>query len=120
MYKYFTNDDFKGASPSCSISQMSPDLLAKLDRAREVAGIPFVVTSAYRPSSWDIAKGRSGNGAHTRTPGLAVDIRCRNSRERWLIVMAAVAVGFPRIGVAKGFVHLDIDTSLPNPVLWTY
>lgn len=118
MYKYFDDDDFKRATPSCSISDMSPALLAKLDRAREIAGIPFVVTSAYRPSEWDVEKGRSGNGAHTR--GLAVDIRCRNSFERWLIVMAAIAVGFPRIGVAKGFVHLDIDTSLPNPVLWTY
>lgn len=118
MYKFFTNDDFKRSTPSCSISDMSPELLSKLDRAREIAGIPFVVLSAYRSPYWDISKGRSGNGAHTR--GLAVDIRCRNSLERWLIVMAAITVGFTRIGVAKGFVHLDIDTSLPNPVLWTY
>lgn len=118
MYKYFTDDDFKRATPSCSIVQMSPELLQRLDRAREIAGIPFVINSAYRPVAWEHQKGRSGNGAHPR--GLAVDVRCRNSSERWRIVFAALAAGFPRIGVASGFVHLDIDTSLPHPVLWTY
>lgn len=118
MYKYFSNDDFKRAAPSCLISDVSPELLERLDHAREIAGIPFVVNSAYRSPEWEKSKGRSGNGAHTR--GLAVDIRCNSSLDRWRIVFGAIAAGFPRIGVAKGFVHLDIDTSLPCPVLWTY
>lgn len=118
MYKYFSAADFAKASPACFIEDMSPDLLARLDRAREIAGIPFVVSSAFRSSDWERSKGRSGKGAHTR--GLAVDIVCHDSFERYKIVFAAVAAGFPRIGVAKGFVHLDIDTSLSYPVVWTY
>lgn len=117
-YKYFSNDDFQRATPSCNIADMSPALLQRLDRAREIAGIPFVVTSAYRPQEWEKSHGRSGNGAHPR--GMAVDIRCRNSSDRWRIAFAAFAAGFPRIGVARGFVHLDICEDLPHPVLWTY
>lgn len=117
-YKYFCDDDFKRASPSCSICDMSSDFLHVLDRCRETAGIPFVVTSAYRSPSYEKSKGRSGSGAHTR--GLAVDVRCRDNRERWLILFAALACGVCRVGLGSNFVHLDMDSSLPSPRVWLY
>lgn len=117
-YKYFTNDDFKRASPACSIDQMSPDFLAVLDRCRETAGIPFVVNSAYRTKVYETNRGRSGNSAHTR--GLAVDIRCSDSLSRYKIVFAAIACGVARIGIGSTFVHLDMDSSLPHPRIWLY
>lgn len=116
--KYFTNDDFKKASPPCAMSDLSPDFLRKLDRCREIAGIPFIVNSAYRSPAWEKAHGRSGNGAHPRR--VAVDIRCTDSRSRWCILLAAFSVGFRRIGVARSFVHLDDCQELPGPVVWTY
>lgn len=118
MYKYFTNDDFERASPSCAISDMSSDFLHLLDRCRDYAGIPFIVNSAYRSSEYERSKGRSGSGAHTR--GVAVDIRCLTNLDRYRIVSAAVRVGIPRIGIATNFVHLDMDVSLPCPRIWLY
>lgn len=118
MYKYFTDDDFKRASPSCSITQMCPDFLERLDRCREVAGIPFVVNSAYRTPEYEKSKGRSGSGAHTF--GRAADIRCDDSVSRWRIVFAALQVGFMRIGIGKTFIHLDDSVSLPHPCIWLY
>lgn len=116
--KYFNDDDFKRATPSCAISQMCPDFLARLDRARELAGVPFHVNSAYRSPDYEISKGRSGAGAHTF--GRAVDIRCTDSASRWRIVFGALSAGFTRIGIGKRFVHLDDSISLPHPCIWLY
>ena len=118
MAKYFHPSEFKACVPSCSISDMDAAFLEKLDRIRESAGIPLVLNSAYRSPAWEHKQGRSGNSAHTR--GLAVDIRCRTTANRYKIVLAALACGVSRIGVAKTYIHLDVDRSLPQNVIWDY
>ena len=118
MSKYFHPAEFKACVPSCSISDMDAAFLGLLDRVREAAGIPLVLNCAYRSKAWELKQGRSGNSAHTR--GLAVDIRCRTSANRYKIVLAALACGVSRIGVGKTYVHLDADRSLPQNVIWDY
>ena len=118
MYRYFSDKEFKNCSPSCSINDMDKEFMDKLDILREKAGIPLVITSAYRSREWDLSKGRSGNGAHTK--GVAVDIRCNNSHNRFLILKAAFEIGFKRIGIANTFIHVDDDSSLPQEVIWGY
>jgi len=118
MSMYFTASEFRRCTPSCDIGQMSPAFLAQLDRVREAAGIPLVLNCAYRSVAYERKKGRSGNSAHTR--GLAVDIRCNTSANRYKIIRAALECGITRIGVGKTFVHLDSDTSLPQGVIWDY
>lgn len=118
MSRYFSAREFKNCTPSCDISQMDADFLALLDRVREKAGIPLVLTCAYRSKEYDLSKGRSGNSAHTR--GLAVDIRCFSSATRFKIVKAAIECGIRRIGIGKTFIHLDNDFSLPQGVIWDY
>ena len=116
--KHFSESEFKRCDPPCSLQDMSQVLMDKLDSAREAAGIPFVLNCAYRSVAWDKAKGRSGNSAHTR--GLAVDIRCNTSANRFKIVSALLSVGFRRIGIGKSFVHADIDDSLTQDVMFDY
>ena len=118
MSKYFSPSEFKRCDPPCSIDQMDADFLAILDRIREDAGIPLVINCAYRSKAHDLAKGRSGNSAHTR--GLAVDIRCATSASRFKIVEAAIANGITRIGIGKTFVHIDNDATLPQGVIFHY
>ena len=50
----------------------------------------------------------------------AADIQARGSRLRGKILTALRAVGFNRIGIAKSFVHVDIDPALPPEVTWLY
>lgn len=69
--KYFKEEEFNRCSPSCSLQDMKQTTISKLDTAREIAGIPFVLTSAYRSPEHDRSKGRSGTGAHTI--GRAID-----------------------------------------------
>lgn len=118
MAKYFTEKEFNKCSPSCSISDMDSEFMELLDKLRETAGIPLVINCAYRSKEWDKKKGRSGNSAHTK--GVAVDIRCNDSSNRFKIIKAAVELGIPRIGIDGSFIHIDNDPTLPQNVIWTY
>lgn len=116
--KYFRESEFKACAPACSLQDMKQHTMDKLDMARELAGIPFVLTSAYRTPSWDKAKGRTGTGAHTR--GCAVDIRCNTDSNRMKIVDACLKCGFTRIGIGKTYVHVDDDETKTQNIIWHY
>ena len=55
--------------------------------------------------------------------GLAVDIACTNSIDRYELV-EVVQKFFKRIGIVGehlgNFIHLDVDKTKPQEVLWTY
>ena len=116
--RYFNESEFKACFPSCSLQNMKQETMAKLDAAREMAGIPFVLNSAYRSRSYELAKGRTGTGAHTS--GRAVDIRCNRDANRYKIVAACLAVGFTRIGIGKTYIHVDDDPIKTQNVIWHY
>lgn len=114
--RYFSEGEF--ARLGCSLQDMQQDFMRLLDECRSLAGIPFVLTSAYRSPEHNAQVGGVGGSAHTK--GRAADIKAYNGTTRWKIVSAAMRVGFRRIGIGNGFVHLDNDDTLPNPVIFTY
>ena len=114
-YKYFTEEEFLRCKPSSSLYGMSERLLRMLDEARELAGIPFRITSAIRSYDYEIFHGRSGKSSHCI--GKAVDIACSDSHSRLLIVWALLAVGFSRIGIYSRHIHVDND-DLKNDCLF--
>lgn len=118
MSKYFNPSEFKRCTPSCSIDQMDPAFLAKLDQLREKADIPLVLNSAYRSEAWEIRHGRAGTSAHCL--GQAVDIRCNTYANRYKILKAALALGFRRVGVAKTYIHVDCSMAHAQDVIWDY
>ena len=107
MSKYFKNIE-KG---------MNVGFLAKLDEAREFAGIPFIINSAYRsPEHPESIK----NPTSSHIKGLAVDISVKDSVTRFKVLNALIEVGFSRIGVAGTFIHVDLDLDKSQNVIWTY
>ena len=52
--------------------------------------------------------------------GLAVDISCNSSRDRSIILTALIDSGFTRIGIGKTFIHVDLDKSKSQNVIWMY
>ncbi len=116
--KYFKESEFRNCSPSCSLQDMKQTTMSKLDTAREIAGVPFVVNSAFRSPIWDKSKGRSGTGAHTL--GQAVDIRCNTDRNRFLIIEALIKAGFKRIGIARTYIHADDSEKHKEEIIWLY
>ena len=100
------------------LDKMDKEFLLKLDRAREVAQIPFKINSAWRSVEENKDAGGKPNSSHLK--GLAVDISVTDSRQRFIVLKALIEVGFHRIGVAKTFIHVDDDKSKDPEVVWVY
>ncbi|MFQ8737042.1 MAG: YcbK family protein [Bilophila wadsworthia] len=96
------------------MEKMDADLLHLLDEARDLAGTPFSLTSAYRCPKHNKAVGGVPTSAHTR--GYAVDIRCVDSHSRFVILQALLEVGFRRIELAPTWIHVDNDPDKPRDV----
>ena len=96
---------------------MNVDFLAKLDEAREYGNIPFIINSAYRGPEHPLS---IKNTTSSHIKGLAVDIKAKDSRTRFLILDALIQVGFTRIGIADTFIHVDSDIDKSQNVIWTY
>jgi zinc D-Ala-D-Ala carboxypeptidase len=107
MAKWFSDADVFG---------LQPELVEKLDRAREVAGVPFIITSGFRDEEHNRNLGGAPNSAHLR--GLAVDLNVVDSFTRYRVVFGLLAAGFLRVEVSPRHVHADCDSSLPHPVLF--
>jgi hypothetical protein len=118
--KYFSPREFELCNPPCTIDDIHPKLLALLDRIRDMAGIPLVMNCVYRSVEYDLAKGRSGESEHCEQPAMGVDIRCNTSVNRFKILKAAIICGVRRIGIGKTFIHIGIDESHPQNVIWHY
>ena len=98
-------------------TNMSKEFLFVLDEAREIAGIPFIINSAYRSPEHPLS---IKNPSSSHIKGLAVDIKATDSNTRFKIVQALMTVGFTRIGIADTFIHVDLDLDKTQNVIWTY
>ena len=122
-FKNFTYDEFDSPLQEGSGQLMSNEFLSMLDHARDLAGVPFKITSGYRVEA-DIDRLRkqgykvSLTSSHLK--GVAADIACTNSQDRFNIIDALLSVGFSRIGIADTFIHVDIDIDKPLFSIWTY
>ena len=115
--EYFAPDEFAKCTPQCSVDDMSSFFMYRLNVARHIAGVPFVLNSAYRSVDWEKRHNRPGTSSHCK--GCAVDIRCFDDRSRSRIIYGAICAGFRRIGIGRSFVHLDSDSDKPNAI-WLY
>lgn len=116
--KNFTLSEFDSPDQEGSGQRMDTAFLEMLDRARSLAGVPFVITSGYRTKSHNKAVGGVPSSSHIS--GNAADISISTSHQRFLVVAALLKVGFTRIGIAENFIHVDNDHRKPSHVIWTY
>lgn len=116
--KYFKLSEFDSPDEKDSGKKMDKKFLEKLDYARHNAGIPFKITSGYRTKEHNLKVGGRVGSSHQF--GVACDIHCVGSRNRALMVKALLDVGITRIGIAKSFIHCDIDNLKDQDVIWLY
>jgi zinc D-Ala-D-Ala carboxypeptidase len=114
--KHFHIREFDCTHTGTGGENMDPEFLENLDRLREICGFPFRITSGWRDATHPVEARKEKPGTHNL--GIAVDIAVSNGFERMNIVHEALKMGFSGIGVAKGFVHVDMRTT--TPVMWTY
>ena len=113
--KHFQAKEFK-CHCGCGTKDMRNTTLAMLEKAREIAGIPFIINSGRRCESHNKIVGGVKNSAHTR--GYAVDICAITGGARFTIIQALLQAGFKRIGVYSNFIHVDNDPKKPSGVMW--
>tara|TARA_Y100001937_G_scaffold15835_2_gene21695 strand:+ start:2480 stop:2857 length:378 start_codon:yes stop_codon:yes gene_type:complete len=110
-------DEIGSGMPTDQGGKMNKEFLFKLDEARMLAGTPFKITSGYRSEAHNKKVGGVKGSSHTK--GCAVDIAVNSGLQRSAIVCALAKVGFTRIGIAKTFVHCDLDKEKQNSI-WLY
>lgn len=95
---------------------LEKELVDKLNSARHVAGVPFIITSGKRTPESNAGAGGVESSSHIS--GLAVDLRVSDGSTRFAIVKGLLAAGFNRIGLYDLHCHVDCDTSKPQNVIW--
>ena len=116
--KYFKLSEFDSPDKPGSGKKMDKKFLEKLDYARHNAGISFKINSGYRTKEWNAKVGGRVGSSHLY--GVAADIQCKGSRDRALMIKALMEVGITRIGIAKTFIHCDVDKLKDQDVFWLY
>ncbi len=116
--KYFKLSEFDSPDSPGSGEEMKQSFLHKLDNAREIAMIPFIITSGYRTPDHNVAVKGKQSSSHLK--GYAADISCIGSRSRKLIINALIDAGFDRMGIGSNFIHVDSDPEKDSDVMWLY
>lgn len=116
MKDYFTLKEME--CPCCHEVKFDEAFHEMLNKARDVAGVPFIISSGYRCKKHNTEVGGVESSAHRK--GCGCDIKCCGSLNRFKIVLALLNVGFKRIGIGKTFIHCDTDSTLPQGVLFDY
>ncbi len=111
---HFSRREFR-CRCGCGRDDVFPGLIDALEKLRELYGKPIYILSGVRCKSYNLKVGGKSNSAHLR--GKAADILCASSVDRFELLRAAFKV-FRRVGVYKGFIHVDVDESLPQNVCW--
>jgi len=116
--KWFNYSEFDSPDEPGSGNLMDIDFLEMLDHARNVAGIPFTITSGYRSEDWNAHVGGKKDSSHLK--GVAADISCTTSRDRFIIITSLLEAGFDRIGIGPDFIHVDCDWEKHAALVWNY
>ena len=117
IWPNFSPSEFDSPDLDGSGHRMDKSFLDRLQAARKLAGIPFKITSGYRTKEHNKKVGGSISSSHLK--GVAADIYCENSGQRFLIVKCLLNAGFKRIGIGDKFIHVDSDKSKLSAI-WHY
>jgi len=102
--------------PCCGANKMMEPFLDKLDAIRDAIDVPFIITSGYRCPLHNKKVGGSATSSHMK--GLAGDIACSNSKDRYSMIPPLAIFG--RMGIRKDFIHVDMDDTKPQGMVWLY
>ncbi|MCP4178124.1 MAG: peptidase M15 [bacterium] len=115
---YFTAKEFDSPDKVLSGRKMNVEFINKLTYARNISDTPYVISSGFRTRSHNKSLKAKKNSSHLKY--LACDIICNDSKQRHNILGGLLLVGFTRIGISKGFIHVDMDPNKPQEVIWIY
>lgn len=116
LSEHFNSGEFE--CPCCEKVHVDPRLISLLENARTLYHHPITISSGFRCPAHNAEVGGLPNSAHLT--GEAADIICAFSADRYQMIRIFISLGATRIGVGKGFLHVDVSRTLPQGVLWLY
>jgi Peptidase M15. len=123
LSEHFEWNEFHTDDWNAEVDEVIHDDIVELcENIRSAWNEPVIITSGVRTKAANdtlVTQGKaSPNSSHLK--GLACDIYCTRSYLRWRAVNTLIANGVTRIGIAKNFIHFDIDKDKVQNVIWTY
>ena len=80
----------------------------------------IIINSAFRCEKHNKDPKVGGSDTSSHLVGLAADIKCEYSTYRYHLLSALLQAGFKRIGIGEKFIHVDLDETKPQKVIWDY
>jgi zinc D-Ala-D-Ala carboxypeptidase len=122
MMKNFKRDEFK-CRCGCNENEIQINVLYYLQTVRNILDEPITVTSGYRCEDHNAFVGGSPTSSHRS--GTAADLAISDSGYGFRLMEAIfVSNRFKRVGYGKMggvlVLHVDIDSSKDQEVLWGY
>ena len=114
---HFNRSEF-ACKCGCGYSDIDINLVLDLERLRAKVG-PISISSGCRCEKHNRKVGGSRNSSHVI--GKAVDVAVPNSGARYRYLQAVFSEPIPlfaRIEICKGWLHFDINQSLPQEVVF--
>ena len=121
--EFFNYKEFNSPDHDRSGMLMDFEFMCKLDNLRRQFGKPIYINSGYRTKEHNdflIKSGAKASPVSSHMKGIAVDVKCNNDNDRFTLVSLALAHGISRIGIAKSFIHLDVDKDKNQKRIWVY
>jgi hypothetical protein len=118
----FTLEEF-ACKCGCGLANPAHSLLDRLNESRAESGISYTITSGGRCIEHNRAEGGNDSSSHLPSQNgytYAVDIAATTSSQRSAILRGLHFAGFNRIGIAKTFIHADVDLLKNDNVCWLY
>ena len=112
--KYFTRDEF-ACKCGCGKSTVDVLFIVQLEKARNIADVPFIITSGVRCPEHNKAVGST---TQNHVNGKAADIKAVDGPSRGKILKGLYRAGFERIGIRKDFIHCDMMDEVES--CWLY
>jgi zinc D-Ala-D-Ala carboxypeptidase len=115
--KYFESREFDSRDVPGSGKNMQAEFMQRLEGARLIAGIPFVINSGFRTRQRNKAVGGAADSTHLT--GWAADISTKTDLQFETILNACMLAGFERFGLMETAIHVDCHPIRPVSV-WIY
>jgi len=112
----FRLHEFDSPEEPGSGDNMDEGFIKKLQATRVFYDRPMFISSGWRTPIRNQLIGGSPDSSHLK--GLAADIACGDSGDRYELVYYLLLAGFRGIGVYEKHIHVDNDLSKPKRMMW--
>jgi len=107
----FVQSEFDQPGIPGSGKNMDKKTINKLQQARSISGVPYVINSGWRSKEYNKEIGGATGSLHVE--GKAVDIKCSNESDRYNILFGLILAGFQRVLIYRGHIHAVYSENIP-------